>query len=281
MKNWGLVEQINDRRIDMAENSSENSIRSIQRALTVLLCFTWNEREMTLTEITERVGLAKSTILRMLNSLELEGFIIKDQKTNRYKLGYKVYYLGLIAKESLYIRKISRPTMEEIGQESKETVNLYLLDQMDRVCFEQVESPQTIKQSVRIGERFPIWAGATGKSILAHLEESMWYEVIDNIDGFTENIIVDTDGLIAELKKIREAGYAVSIGEKDYEVGCIAAPIFDAYGNTIGCLSISGPRFRFPQNKDLYRKLVTAGAKMISSQLGYYEKGLEYMKHIG
>ncbi|MFT9495147.1 IclR family transcriptional regulator [Anaerosolibacter sp.] len=265
----------------MAEKSSENSVRSIQRALNVLMCFTWNERELTLTEITERVGLAKSTILRMLTSLELEGFISKDQKTNRYKLGHNIYYLGLIAKESLDIRKISRPIMEEIGKLSKETVNLYVLDQKERVCFEQVESPQAIKQSVRIGERFAIWAGATGKSILAHLEESMWYEMINDIEAHTENTIIDPDGFIGELKKIRKAGFAVSVGEKDHEVGCVAAPIFDAYQKTIGCLSISGPRFRFPENTDLYSKLVIKGAKKISSQLGYYEKSIEYMEYIG
>ncbi|MBB6215274.1 DNA-binding IclR family transcriptional regulator [Anaerosolibacter carboniphilus] len=262
----------------MAEKSSENSVRSIQRALNILLCFNWSDRELTLTEIAEKAGLAKSTISRLLTTMELEGFISKDQKTNRYKLGRNIYYLGLIAKESLDIRKISRPIMEEICQASKETVNLYLLDNRERVCFEQVESPQAIKQSVKIGERFAIWAGATGKAILAHLGELIWYEMIEDIRSLTESTIVEPDAFIAELKQVREQGYAVSVGEKDYEVGCVAGPIFDVHRKVIGCLAISGPRFRFPDNIDFYSRLVTEGAKKISNQLGYYDRSPEYME---
>lgn len=260
----------------MAEKSGENSVRSIQRALNILLCFTWDERELTLTEIVEKIGLAKSTVSRLLTTLELEGFIAKDQKTNRYKLGHNIYYLGLIAKESLDIRKISRPIMEEIGQVSQETVNLYLLDHRDRVCFEQVESPLPIKKSERIGERVSIWQGATGRSILAHLKESIWHEMVKELRPITEDTIADPDAFINELNRIRERGYAVSIGEKNAEVGCVAAPIFDAHRKVIGCLAISGPRFRFPENIDYYSRLVTEGAKKISNQLGYFEASPRY-----
>ncbi|MBB6215285.1 DNA-binding IclR family transcriptional regulator [Anaerosolibacter carboniphilus] len=262
----------------MTEKSNENSVRSIQRALNILLCFNWDERELTLTEIAEKIGLAKSTVSRLLTTLELEGFISKDQKTNRFKLGHNIYYLGLIAKESLDIRKISRPIMEEIGRASQETVNLYLLENRERVCLEQVESPQPIKKSEKIGERVSIWQGATGRSILANLKENVWYEMIKELRPITEDTIADPDAFITELKKVKERGYAVSVGEKNAEVGCIAAPIFDAHRKVIGCLAISGPRFRFPENIDYYSELVVDGAKKISNQLGYYEISPGYME---
>jgi IclR family KDG regulon transcriptional repressor len=100
--------------------SDENNVRSINRALQILKCFTWNERRFTLTEIAKKVDLPKSTTSRLLATLENEGFIRRDSGSNYYKLGYEIYFLGLIAKESLDLGQISRPIMEEIGQATKE-----------------------------------------------------------------------------------------------------------------------------------------------------------------
>ena len=262
----------------MNNTNNENSVRSIQRALRILLCFNWEERELTLTEISEKIGLAKSTVSRLLTTLENEGFLVKDGRTNRYKLGCNIYYLGLIAKESLDLRVISHPIMHEITELTQETTNLYLLDNLDRVCFDQVESPLSIKRSVKIGERFPIWAGATGKVILANLEEKIWYDMIKELRPLTERTIVDPDEFINELRYIRENGYAVSVGEKEYEVGCVAAPVFNVNRSVIGCVSISGPSFRFPKDTDYFSRLIVDASRRISKQLGYHEKTPKYIE---
>lgn len=262
----------------MSGENNENSVRSIQRALRILLCFNWEERELTLTEISEKIGLAKSTVSRLLTTLEIEGFLVKDGRINRYKLGHNIYYLGLVAKESLDLRVISRPIMKEITELTQETTNLYILDNLDRVCFDQVESPLSVKRSVKIGERFPVWAGATGKVILANLDETVWYDMIKELRPLTEKTIVDPDEFINELRRIKENGYAVSVGEKEYEVGCVAAPIFDVNRRVIGCVSISGPSFRFPTDTDYFCSLVVDAARKISRQLGYYEKTPAYLE---
>jgi DNA-binding IclR family transcriptional regulator len=240
------------------------------------MSFTWDDRELSLTQISEKIGLAKSTTLRLLGALESEGFIEKNYRSNHYKLGHNLYYLGLIAKDSLDIRTISRPFMENITQLTKETANLYLLDHYDRVCFDQVESPLSIKRTVRIGERYPIWAGATGKSILAFMDVLIWEKMKDRIEKTTEYTITDPDEFIKELEKIRNLGFAVSVGEKDYEVGCVAAPIFDSSQKVVGCISISGPKFRFPADTDYFAKLVLEASQQISRQLGYYSKNLMF-----
>lgn len=249
---------------------SESSVRTLSRALSILKAFTWEEREMTLTEIAEKISLAKSTTLRLLAALEEEGFIYKNEKTNHYKLGFDLYYLGLIAKESMDIRSVSRPHMENITHQTKETTNLYLLDGYDRVCFEQVESPMAIKRTVRIGERYPIWAGATGRSILAFMDRKLWQEMSGSLVRLTEHTVVEPEAFLQELEKIRQQGYAVSVGEKDYEVGCVAAPIFDSTQKVIGCLSVSGPKFRFPEDTDFFAQLITDAADKISRKLGYH-----------
>lgn len=252
------------------KKSGESNVRSINRALQILKCFNWNEREFTLTEIAQKVELPKSTTTRLLSTLESEGFLKKYEKTNHYKLGNAIYFLGLIAKESLDLRQISQPIMEEICQATKETINLYLLDNLEKVCFYQVESPLAIKRYVRIGERSPIWYGATGKSILANMDENIWHDKSKELKRYTDKTVVDPDKFISELKIIKERGYAVSVGEKEHDVGCVAAPIFDSSKEVIGCLSISGPQYRFPQDTDYFVSLVVAGAMKISNKLGYY-----------
>jgi len=260
------------------KESGENNVRSINRALQILKCFNWNEREFTLTEIAQVVDLPKSTTSRLLSTLESEGFLKKNERTNHYKLGNAIYFLGLIAKESLDIRQISQPIMEEICQATKETINLYLLDNLEKVCFNQVESPLAIKRYVRIGERSPIWYGATGKSILANLDESIWYGMSKQIKRYTEKTVVDPDEFISELKTIKERGYSVSVGEKEHDVGCVSAPIFDNSKKVIGCLSISGPQYRFPQDTDYFVSLVVDGAMRISNKLGYYGESPRYVE---
>jgi IclR family KDG regulon transcriptional repressor len=258
------------------EENNTNNVRSVSRALQILKCFNWNERGFTLTEIAQKMDLPKSTVSRLLSTIESEGLIKRDERTNFYKLGNMVFFLGLIAKESIDLLQISRPIMEEICQATKETVNLYLLDNMEKVCFKQVESPLAIKRYVRIGERSPIWYGATGRSILANLDEKIWYQMAKKLKKYTEKTIAGPDEFISELRIIKERGYDVSVGEKEHDVGCVAAPIFDDSREVIGCAFISGPQYRFPKDTDYFVSLVVDGARRISNRLGYYEESPRY-----
>ena len=259
------------------EVKSENSIRSVQRALNILECFDWNHRELSFSEIVEKIALPKSTTSRILSTLENEGFLIRDQDTQKYKLGHTMYLLGIVAKDSMDIRSVSLPFMENMTKQTNETSNLYILENYDRVCIAQKESPMPIKQLVKVGERFPIWAGATGRSILANLDESVWHEMIKELKQFTERTVVDPDKFIEDLREIRINGYSLSLGEKFHEVGCIAAPIFDE-GGVIGCISISGPVYRFPKDITDFARLVTDAASTISHRLGYREKRPVYLE---
>lgn len=255
----------------------ENNIRSIQRALNILVCFDWDHRELTFTEIVEKIELPKSTTSRILSTLEYEGFVVRDQDTQKYKLGHTIYLLGLIARESMDIRTVSIPFLEKMTKMTDETSNLYLLENYDRVCIAQIESPMPIKQLVKVGERLPIWAGATGRSILAQLDETTWHDMEKELKQFTEKTVVDPEKFNKDLREIRKKGYSLSLGEKFDEVGCVAAPIFNENG-VIGCISIAGPVYRFPDDITNYANLVTDAASNISYRLGYREKRSAYLE---
>jgi DNA-binding IclR family transcriptional regulator len=254
----------------------EKNVRSINRAIRILKCFNLNERKFTLTEISKKVGLPKSTASRLLLTLESEGFISKNIKTNYYQLGNAVYYLGIIAKENIDLRRISNPIMEDICRVTKETVNLYLLENNEKICFNQVESPLAIKRYVKIGDLSPIWYGATGKVILSYLDKNIWHVNEKELKKYTEKTIIDPQEFIKELIKIRNKGYAISVGEKESDVGCVAAPIFNEDRMVIGCISVSGPTYRFPKDTDYFVSLIVDGAGKISKELGYFEKTVKY-----
>ena len=254
----------------MGKKSTGENVRSIERALNILLCFNWECTELTMTEIALKMNLAKSTTSRLIVTLQNLGFLKKD-KNNQYTLGYNVYNLGRIAKGNIDLLEISRPTLVEVSKKSQETVILYTVHKGERLCLDNVESPLVIKRTVKNGEIFPLWEGASGRCLLAHLDESLWVKMAKKLKRVTENTISDPDEFFNELRKILRVGYAVSYGESDGEVACISAPILNRDRKLMACLSISGPRFRFPENEENFVKLAKEGALNISKQLGYIE----------
>lgn len=255
----------------------DNNIKSVQKALSLLQCFSLQDNELAFSQLVEKTQLPKSTTSRILSTLEFEGFLVRDVATQKYRLGHTMFLLGLVARESMDSRTIALPYMENMTKLTGETSNLYILEDYDRVCIAQVESPKPIKQLVKLGERFPIWAGATGRSILAQLDESVWQEMVKEIKQFTDKTLIDHDQFILDLKEIRLKGYSVSMGEKFQEVGCVAAPVFNDAG-VIGCISISGPVYRFPEDITNYANLVTDSATKISRSLGYKEKRSAFLE---
>src|SRR5699024_2085984 len=134
------------------------------------------------TEITKELSLAKSTTTRILDTLEKNDFLTRDKGTKKYKLSLNLYFLGSIAKSSIQIREIVYPIMKELRNETKETVNLYLLEGAYRVCVEQFESTHSLKHLVPIGKRLPLWAGAGGKTILAYQNAEFKSHVFQMVD---------------------------------------------------------------------------------------------------
>lgn len=250
-------------------SNSDGNVRSIERALDILMCFKPDQQELSLTEISAQINLARSTTHRLLTTLLNQGFLRKHPDSSRYQLGYNLNYLGYVAQESLSINRISLPFMREIQRKSEETVNLYLLDGTQRICAQQVESNSSLKQSVKVGERFPLWEGASGKCMLAHMEQSHWESMAKQIVPLTVNTVVDSKQFFDELRMIKKHEYATSYGERDTEVSCVAAPIFDNCSQIVGSLTISGPTFRVPKNPEKFIQYVLVGSKSISKQLGY------------
>ncbi len=254
---------------NMIEKEESKNVKSIEKAFNILMCFGWNQRNLTLTEIAKKMGMAKSTTSRLLTTIVDMGFLTRDSITNKYMLGSKIYYLGQVAGDTLDLRRISIPILRELTDATQETSHIYVFKGLERICLEQVESPQVIKQSVRIGSVEPLWHGASGKAILAFLCEDVWNEALSS-KGETDQ--ESSRRLKNELQIIRERGYAVRDGSMGDDVGCVAAPFFDVRGRAMGSIAVSWPAFRFPKDSAEYIRKVADAAQNISTQLGCLRK---------
>lgn len=246
----------------------ESAIRSVQRAIDVLNCFSWEKKELGLIEIATLIDLPKSTTFRLVQTLTKNGLLKRDARTGRYLLGTKLYYFGNIVKDSMELRCLAGPVMAEIRDETRETVNLYVLEGTRRVCIEQVESPLGLRRMVRIGEQFPLWVGASGKLLLAYMDPGGREKVIREALAVSSNL--NPDELLRQLPEIRQRQYSVSHGEREQGASSVAAPIFNAEGKVEAALAISGVSARFGRDEvERFIRVVKKGAGKISAELGY------------
>jgi DNA-binding IclR family transcriptional regulator len=222
-----------------------NSVRAVERALDILLCFTQDNPTLSLTQISEHVGMHKSTIHRLLTTLEAKRFVIRDKSSGMYQLGFRFVELASIMLQDMDIQRWAQPYLQHLVDLSGETVDLAMLDD-DRVVYLQVvESPQRVKIAAAVGEQLPVYCTATGKAFLAYLPEYQVNEILaKGMAKFTDHTLVSPADLYQDLCKTRELGFAISKEEYEKDINAIAAPILDSNGYPMAVIAIVGPSFR-------------------------------------
>lgn len=228
-------------------------------------CFSVEEQELSISELAEKLCLPKSTISRLLGTLRHKNFIDQDIHTQRYRLGFRLYDLGNVYAAGMDLRKLAYPLMKELNRATSETVNLNIVDRGERVCIEKIESPHPVRNFVRVGERNSLCYGAAGKVLLAFLPNAEIGELVGR-----ENLAVEAEAeLLRELKKIRQDGYCITVGNRVEGWLAISAPIFDSAGLLIAGLSLSGPIERLITRTEGLTEQLLRTTEMISWRMGY------------
>ena len=254
------------------EPRSEVGPQAVDRVLRVLLAFCSAGHELGISELSREVGLGKSVVHRILGGLMVFDFVTQDPKTSRYRLGPGATQLGLSALGSLDLLGIARPVMERLREETRETVTVSIKVGDHRTYAAQVESPQDIRMRVEVGRSFPLYAGASGRAILAHLppEELAHYLDVTPIVSLTPGTINSREALVEELQHVRQRGYAASAGERDPLAAAVAAPLRSLDGDVIGAISVCGPVPRFtPDRVFVIGESVRDAAAQVSAAMGY------------
>src|SRR4030066_2479740 len=155
------------------------SVRAVERALDVLLCFTNQTPALTMTQIAEHVGIHKSTAHRLLATLENKRFIQRDQNTGIYRLGIRLLQMAYLTLEQSDLRRLAAPFMHHFCDQYEENIDLAVLDDTDVVFVNILEGPQRIKLAAAIGQRLPAFATASGKAILGFMPEGIVQRILD------------------------------------------------------------------------------------------------------
>lgn len=254
------------------EKKPAQLVKSLDRALDILERLVTAEEGLGVTELANGLGLHKSTVYRILSTLNYRDYVQQDKKTGKYKTGIKLFEVGSKVLNNLDLRTQARPFLEEIVEKTNETVHLGILDKYEVVYIDKVESTETIRMHSRIGYRAPLHSTSLGKVILAFSSDNIVKKVIENkgLIPYTVNTITAPEEFKEELVKIKKQGYAVDNEEQERGIRCIAGPIFDHNKVVIGAFSISGPTFRMTRERtNSLSELILFYSKQISAFFGF------------
>jgi len=230
-----------------------------------------SSEELSLAEISERVGLNKSRVFRLLHTLVDHGYVERNWDGTRYMLGLKI--LERAACVRMDLRQLALPYMRLIHERFNETVNLGILENQEIIYISSLESSRPIRMAEVIGSRSLLHSTALGKAIIANLPDDDLRDLLSDIAfvKLTERTITDGDKLAKELRKVRRKGYAFDDRENDPEGFCIGAPIFDRRGRPLAAISVSGPAERVQGNSKEIVELLLSTCRQISEKLGFNE----------
>lgn len=247
-------------------------VQSVERAIAVLKSFSIENPERGVGEISRELGLHKSTISRLMMTLERGGLLTRDPESKRYRLGISLIGLAAQVVSFMDVREVARPFLRRLADDCQESVNLVVLDGQEVVNLEQFIPPKRqVKNIGRPGRRMCPHCTAAGKVLLAHLGEGELDEILcAGLPKFTSNTIVDAGELRQELVQVRAQGYAAVTEELERGLNAIAAPVYDHTGQVVAAASVAGPAYRLPADilAHLAAQLKQVTAQ-ISAQLGY------------
>ena len=247
-------------------------VQSVERAISILKTFSANEPELGVGEISRRVNLPKSTVFRLLATLEEGELISQNPETGTYRLGIGLLVLANNAMISTDLQRVVRPYLRQLAKDLNETVTLSVLDGKDVVNLELFASPERLIMRVGwVGRRMPIHATSSGRAILAFkTEEEKKNILLGSLEKFTSETITDCDDLRANLLQVQKSGYAIAIGEMELDLNALAVPISNYEKEVIACVSVSGPSHRFTKEY-IYEIIPTVlkTSNQLSAELGY------------
>jgi DNA-binding IclR family transcriptional regulator len=246
-----------------------HNIQSVQRAAAILKAFGYGSPQLGVSEVGRKLKLHKSTASRLLATLESEGLVERVPQSDKYRLGYEFVRLAGQVTHFSDVRAIAKPLLAELAEATRETINLAVLDGEEVVNIEQVSSPHIVGIANWVGRRTPLHCVANGKALLAFLPRAQVEHILSSpLSRFTKHTITSKAALRAELARIRERGYATAMSEIEEGLHAVAAPIFDARGEVVASVSISGPSYRVtPERMEQLSKQMVRTAEKITARL--------------
>lgn len=224
--------------------------------------------------IAVRLGVDRSTALRLARALTRLGWLRFDPDTKRYRLGTRLWELGARAIADLDVRQIALPHMQEVVDRTGESCDLAILDGAHIVYIEVIEGTHEVRAATRLGERVPAHAAAMGKALMAPLSrEERRRRLPSSLARFTPLTADTLEEFDRRADEVLRVGYAVNLGEHNPEAGGMAVPIFDRHRVPVAAIGINVPAARMTgENIAALAPVLVEAGRRISSSLGYRDR---------
>ncbi len=255
--------------------TASHRVTSLEKALSVLDLLIDQDRGLSVTETSHRLGLAKGTVHRILNTLKVRGYVQQHNDTRLYSLGLRTLEIGALAKRDRFLRSFMEPFLRDLSAMCNETVNAAVLEYNEIHYIFRLESEEMLRISAPLGVRFPAHCTATGKVMLSyHADDDIRriYARRSALKKLTEYSIDSVDALVKEIQQIRIIKVAVDDEETIAGVYCVAAPLVNVKGECVAAISISAPKNRVSKEKGVdFMRMVSRTAGEISKSLCQFE----------
>lgn len=251
------------------DKSHQNTIKSLDRALEVLDTLARLEGA-TLSRLAAASGEAPATVYRVLVTLQAHRMVEFDEAAQNWHVGAGAFQVGTAFLRRTSLVERARPVLRRLMEETGETANLGVESEGAVLFVSQVETHAAIRAFFPPGTRSPLHASGIGKALLAEAPRDRIERLLSRgLPGYTPRTIVDPGRLVAELDLARARGFAVDDEERTEGMRCVAAPIRNALGETVGGLSVSGPMSRMGEGAVASHAVaVIAAAEAVSLALG-------------
>lgn len=241
-------------------------IKSVQKALTIL-DYVADKGRASVKDLSLRMGMPKSTVCRLAQTLEASGYMYQDKANGDYILSYKFFRVGRDILEKMGIHDCVLPVISHLAEAIGETVNFTVLDGYEVLYLEKLESSM-LHTGIKVGARAPLHCTASGKAMLANLPEDTLNDILEKtlpLNAHTDLTIVTKEALLSELEECRKRGYSMCKEELAAGVYAIGAYVSGYPGRIAAAISVAGPSNRFTEDR-LHESssLVINAAKEIS-----------------
>jgi IclR family transcriptional regulator, acetate operon repressor len=230
---------------EVSQQRPASMIGSVDNVLRLLRLLE-TQPTLRINEVSRQMGLSRSTIHRIVTTLQHHGFVQQDRDSRSYMAGPVLQRIGLSAIRDNDLRVMARPYLERLRDDTDETVHLTQLQGTESVFLDGLESRQVLRAAVRTGESVPAHVSAAGKVMLAELSEDQLRVLYPTgrLAKSTERSVATRAKLEEQLREVRAQGYAVSRGESEVQITAVAAPIRDRRGRVQAAFVVVGPTSR-------------------------------------
>lgn len=244
-----------------------SEIQSLARGLKLLELLAAGDDDVGVTELAGQMGIDKSSVSRLVQTLAAYGYAEQDPTSRRYRLGPQIVRLSRSLLTRMPLRDEAKPFLRTLVNRTGECAHIAILAQGQALYIDQVESPASLRVTTGVGTLAPLHCTALGKCLLTFDSTA---EMPAELPPFTARTITDHKSLAAHLEQTRRQGYAVDDEEYDFGVRCVAAPVFDYRGKVVGAIGISGPAGRMGLDRlPHFAQVVLGAARELSNRMSF------------